>query len=76
MVRRFLAQLWEWYLVAFERGLRVLTDALGLDLEADERPPDSVVVICSCAQKNHVRREDFNRAPICRKCRRMLRLPS
>ncbi len=65
-------------LIAISRRFIALCERLGFDATviAEPIPPDAVVVICSCGQKNRVRPVDFNRGPICGRCRRMLRLPS
>lgn len=65
-------------MLAIAQAFVALCERLGFDATviAERIPPDSVVVICPCGQKNRVRPVDFNRGPICGKCRRMLRLPS
>lgn len=58
------------------RMLVALAEWLGFDLAITEEVPESIVIICGCQQRNRVRHADFNRRPVCGKCKQALRLPS
>lgn len=70
-----LTAIWDRFKLRFARLIATIVDAV-IDPSEEIASDMPVVVICPCGQKNRVRSADFNRRPICGKCKRMLRLPS